>query len=79
MITSGRQLAAARVLAGLDQSQLATLADIHRNSVSRWEAQGAIPTGRERPFAVGQILKGLALTGVTVSSDGATGIRSGRC
>jgi transcriptional regulator with XRE-family HTH domain len=42
---TGRQLAAARVLAGITQEQLAERAGLHVNSVRYMERQGWITTG----------------------------------
>ncbi len=67
MITSGRQLAAQLAFSpGSIESELATLANLHRNSIGRWEQCKAIPTGHDRPFAVCEMLKGLAKAGVTI-------------
>ena len=63
MITSGRQIKAARALAGLDQSKLAVAAGIHRNAVAYWEARDAIAHEPE-PFAVHAMRKALRAAGV---------------
>jgi hypothetical protein len=42
-IVSGRQLRAARVLAGLTQAQLAAAAGHHENACRYWESRGENP------------------------------------
>jgi DNA-binding transcriptional regulator YiaG len=43
-LRSGRQLAAARTLAGLSQQGLAALGGWHPRTVRLWEAQSGLPT-----------------------------------
>lgn len=64
MFTTGRQIKAARILAGLEQSQLARAAGLHRNAVSYWETHDFITA--PEPFAVHAIRKVLADAGVRV-------------
>jgi transcriptional regulator with XRE-family HTH domain len=42
-IVSGRQIRAARMLAGLTQADLARAAGFHRRSVRYWESKGSKP------------------------------------
>ena len=69
MFTTGRQIKAARILAGLEQTQLARAAGLHRNAVSYWETHAVI-TGPE-PSALHAIRKVLAGAGVCVSRTSA--------
>ena len=73
MITSGRQIKAARALAGIDQSALAAAAGIHRNAVVYWEARDTIVLKPE-PFAVHAMRKALKAAGVITMTNPATGV-----
>ena len=44
-IANGRHLAAARIMAGLKQTELAMLAGLHVHSLKRLERMGTIPKG----------------------------------
>ena len=61
-LASGAHLVAARIMAGLSQVELASLAGIHRNSVQRWESMPVIKGG----FALEKIEVALKSKGVLV-------------
>lgn len=63
-ITSGRQLKAARIIAGLSVREMANLAGINRNSVSRVENLDALPY---RAWAADRMATTLQNLGVTFS------------
>lgn len=76
MIHSGRQIAAARVLLGWTQQDLADASHLHRRSIQYWEREEAIPHGRHRePIAVRQIRKALFDAGVEVITRPTVGVR----
>ena len=54
---SGRQIAAARTLAGLKQTELAELAGLHVNSLKRLEAMKGIFGSEHAANAIGEALK----------------------
>jgi transcriptional regulator with XRE-family HTH domain len=62
-IATGRQLTAARILAGLSQTELASLAGIHRNSLQRLEGLDLL----KDCSALEKIETALRTKGVTVS------------
>lgn len=62
-VASGRHLAAARILAGLTQAQVAKASGLHRNAVSYWERRSAIG----RSHAVTQIERALEENGVKLA------------
>ena len=69
MLPTGRQLSAARVLAGLDQKQLAKLAGLDPSTVSRMEASDlAVARGHGRNIEA--VLIALEKKGVTIAADG---------
>lgn len=76
MITTGRQIAAARALLGWRIVDLAEAARLHRNAVGYWEHRDAIPTGPYlTPAAVRQIIEALKLNGVVCVKDPAPGVQ----
>ena len=62
---NGRQLKAARVLAGLTQRQLAGLAHVHANTIRYWERM----SHRIGGYAVRRITDALAAYGVEVGEE----------
>jgi transcriptional regulator with XRE-family HTH domain len=68
---TGRQLAAARVLAGITQEQLAELAGLHVNSIRYMERQNRITTG----YSSGLVAEALAKSGVIFFRLPTCGIR----
>lgn len=75
MITSGRQIKAARALAGLDQASLARLAGLHRNAVVYWERRDSIEEPPYEPIAVRMMRSALKSAGVITTSDPAPGVQ----
>jgi len=73
-IVSGRQLRAARVLAGLTQAQLAQQAGFHERACRYWEARGDAPP-TTTPSSLERIEAALARNGVTVFRDPTPGTR----
>ena len=73
-IVSGRQLRAARVLAGLTQSQLAKQACFHERACRYWEAQGDDPPSTT-PSSLAKIEAALGRNGVAVFRDPTPGTR----
>jgi transcriptional regulator with XRE-family HTH domain len=73
-IVSGRQLRAARVLAGLTQAQLAQQAGFHERACRYWEAQGDNPP-TSTPSSLAKIEAVLGRNGVVVFRDPTPGIR----
>jgi transcriptional regulator with XRE-family HTH domain len=62
-LCSGRQLRAARILAGYSQRELAIAAGLHPNSVKGWERRSGPISG----FAVQQMIDALANRNVRCS------------
>ena len=73
MITTGRQIAAARAMLDLDQTALAKAAKVHRNAVAYWERR-TMPPG-ETPYAVRKIARALSDRGIEVFSTPSPGVR----
>ncbi|MBD0275442.1 MAG: helix-turn-helix transcriptional regulator [Acetobacteraceae bacterium] len=69
LVARGRVIAAARMLAGLDQHQLAAAAGLSPSTISKIE-QGRKNVRRETLRAVGEALERL---GVDVTQNGRTG------
>src|SRR6266566_4292263 len=67
-IVSGRQLRAARVLAGLTQAQLAQQAGFHERACRYWEARGDDPP-TTTPSSLAKIEAALGRNGVAVFRD----------
>lgn len=67
----GRQLAAARVLAGITQEQLAKQAGVHVNSVGYLERQQRVTTG----YSSERVAEALAEMGVVFFSVPTCGVR----
>jgi hypothetical protein len=73
LITS-RQLRAARVLAGLAQTELATEAGFHRDACQRWESHGdRFPTSTQSTLDA--IEAALERHGIVVFCDPTPGVR----
>ena len=68
---TGRQLAAARVLAGITQEELAKRADLHVNSIRYMERQPRITTGHSS----GRVAGALADIGVVFFTLPTCGVR----
>jgi transcriptional regulator with XRE-family HTH domain len=64
-LRNGRQLKAARALAGLSQRQLAHQAGLHVNSVKGWETRH----DRIGGFAVSRMIAALEAYGITFSEE----------
>jgi len=61
---------------GMRLDDLAAEAQLHRNSVTKWEHRETIPTGRYRePWAVERIREAFARRGVEFVSDAALGVQ----
>lgn len=74
MISTGRQIAAARALLGWSQGELAQAAGLHVNAVAYWERHGAIPTYRT-PVGCERIRDALRDAGVETFLEPAPGVR----
>lgn len=75
MIAFGRQIAAARALAGWSQSRLAKEAGLHVNAVRYWEAHRHIPhAATDAPIACQRILRALQDEGVHFTCSPAAGV-----
>jgi len=70
-IRSGRQLKAARVMAGLKQAELADAAGLHVNTIRNMEAYSVI--GSARP-ALERVEDALEQRGVIVTADPKLGV-----
>jgi transcriptional regulator with XRE-family HTH domain len=68
-LPSGRMIAAARMLAGLEQQELARIAKVHPSTVSRMEAAGA-ETVRTHPHNLERVLQALERRGAVVTETG---------
>ena len=66
---SGRQLRAARILAGLDQSELAKLSKVHSTTIIRLEAFDAQPV-RGQSGTITAVVNALAKAGVDLGENG---------
>ncbi|MBS0251605.1 MAG: helix-turn-helix transcriptional regulator [Proteobacteria bacterium] len=76
MITTGRQIAAARALLGWSQDELADAAAMHVNSVAYWERHSSIPTDHYKaPIACRRIREALFKAGVETFVDPSPGVR----
>src|SRR5262245_48950122 len=73
-IVSGRQLRAARVLAGLTQKELAVQAGFHERACRYWEARGDAPP-TTTPSSLEKIEAALGRNGVAVFCDPTPGVR----
>ena len=72
-LTIGRQLRAARVLAGLEQAELAQAARLHVNSIRRLERMAVIPPSSWH--ATGRIVQALAVHGVELVASPTPAVR----
>lgn len=70
-LQTGRQLKAARVLAGIDQVELARRANLHTNSIRYLERQSRIRTWHSRD----RVLEALAGLGIECFASPAPGVR----
>jgi transcriptional regulator with XRE-family HTH domain len=66
---SGRQLRAARILAGLDQSELAKLSKVHPTTIIRLEAFDA-ESVRGQSGTITAVVNALAKAGVDIGENG---------
>jgi DNA-binding transcriptional regulator YiaG len=73
-IVSGRQLRAARVLAGLTQAQFAAKAGFHERACRYWESMGDKPPTSVRSTLV-KICEALKTQGVVAFSEPTPGVR----
>jgi len=72
-LINGRQLRAARALAGLSQKALGDAVGVSERAVRGWEAKGDLrPVGPPNDIRVEQILRGL---GIEVFSEPSPGVR----
>ncbi len=72
-LVNGRQLRAARALAGLSQKALGEAAGVSERAVRGWEARGdSSPVGAPNDMRVEHVLRGL---GIEVFSDPSPGVR----
>jgi transcriptional regulator with XRE-family HTH domain len=69
---TGRQIAAARMMAGLHQQELAKLAHLDVTTVNRMEGMGAEQV-RSLSHNVQRVLDALARKGVEIRDDGSVG------
>jgi transcriptional regulator with XRE-family HTH domain len=68
-LPTGSQIAAARVLAGLGQRELAALAGVNPSTVNRMERSGAA-TARGQSRNVQSVIDALLKQGVEITADG---------
>jgi transcriptional regulator with XRE-family HTH domain len=73
-IVSGRQLRAARVLAGLTQAQLAAATGFHERACRYWESRGENPP-TSVPSTLEKIGAALEAQGVVVFREPTPGVR----
>jgi transcriptional regulator with XRE-family HTH domain len=73
-IVSGRQLRAARVLAGLTQAQLAAATGFHERACRYWESRGENPP-TSVPSTLEKIGAALEARGVVAFSEPTPGVR----
>ncbi len=73
-IVSGRQLRAARVLAGLTQAQLAAKAGFHERACRYWEGRGDEPP-TSVPSTLEKINEALKAVGVVAFREPTPGVR----
>lgn len=72
-LSTGRQLRAARMLAGMEQSDLARAARLHVNSIRRLERMAVIPESSWH--ATGRIVQALNVHGVEVVDSPTPAVR----
>jgi transcriptional regulator with XRE-family HTH domain len=78
MITTGRQIAAARALLGWSQKDLADASGLHTNAVAYWEGHDEIPhKGFRIPVACRRIQQAFLDAGVVTFIKPAAGVRFG--
>ena len=76
MISTGRQIAAARALLGWSQRDLADASNLHANAVAYWEARDDIPhSGYCVPVACQRIQQALLDAGLFMFIKPAPGVR----
>lgn len=77
MIVTGRQIRAARALAGWSMTELARAAGLHENTIRYWESTVVIPAGGfSEPVACAQIRRTFAAIGVIFTTRPAVGVMS---
>lgn len=74
MLTTGNQLKAARALAGLEQTDVASAAGVHVNTIRSMEAGGAGPING-RAANVQQVQRVLEAAGIEFLNHGSPGVR----
>jgi transcriptional regulator with XRE-family HTH domain len=74
MLTTGNQLKAARALAGLSQTQLATAADLNVTTISAMEGKGAATLGSGLD-TIKAVMDALDAAGVELTNHGQPGCR----
>jgi transcriptional regulator with XRE-family HTH domain len=74
LLKTGNQLRAARVLAGLTQSELAKRCGIHTNSISAMEKRGTEPltSGLD---TINEVVRALESLGIEFTNGEAIGVR----
>jgi hypothetical protein len=76
MISTGRQIAAARALLGWSQRDLAQASNLHVNAVAYWEAHPTIPhVGYSTPVACQRMGQALRDAGVLTFTKPTAGVR----
>ena len=73
MISTGKQIRAARAMLGLRREDLAGAAGLHSNAVKYWEARD-VPPGQP-PYAIDRIERALTILGVIAFADPYPGVR----
>ena len=73
MISTGKQIRAARAMLGLRREDLAKAAGLHSNAVKYWEARD-VPPGQQ-PYAIDRIERALTILGVIAFADPHPGVR----
>ena len=74
MLTTGNQLKAARALAGLSQTQLATAAGINVTTISAMEGKGSATLGSGLD-TIKAVMDALDAAGVEILNHGQPGVR----
>ena len=77
MISTGRQIAAARALLGWSQGALAKAAGLHHNSIAYWEARADIPCSSpyRTPVACRRMSAAFLEAGVETFQTPSAGVR----
>ncbi|MGR9169610.1 hypothetical protein [Rhizobium sp. KDH_Rht_773_N] len=77
MLTTGNQLKAARALAGIEQTELATAANVHVNTIRSMEASGPEPIAG-RATNVQAVQRALEARNIEFLNHGNPGVRLSR-